>query len=257
MKLSTMDVVIPSAPQSTVNVPAFLAKLWKMVDDPTTDGLISWSAEGTSFIIHNQGEFAQSLLPFYYKHCNMASFIRQLNMYGFHKVVGIESGGLKSEKHDEMEFAHSFFLRGMEVLLTKIKRKVSSGHKSASYTPVLKTEKVNEVFDEVQRMKERQESMDTTLDAMKSEDEALWREVVSLRQKHLAQQRVINKLIHFLVSIVQPRVQLKRKYPFQLAIEDSYEPSEKAQARPEDDDQGKQTSSTSAVVNVGPIISEV
>lgn len=28
--------------ENALNVPAFLSKLWKMVNDPTTDHLISW-----------------------------------------------------------------------------------------------------------------------------------------------------------------------------------------------------------------------
>ena len=39
--------------QPTGNVPAFLAKLWKMVDNPETDALIGWSEEGTSFLIRS------------------------------------------------------------------------------------------------------------------------------------------------------------------------------------------------------------
>ena len=69
--LPTMEIVLPAANSGTSNVPDFLAKLWKMVDDPTTNHLISWSDEGTSFIIHNQTEFSHSLLPYYYKHSNM------------------------------------------------------------------------------------------------------------------------------------------------------------------------------------------
>lgn len=151
-------------------------------------------------------------------------------MYGFHKVVGIESGGLKSEKQEEMEFAHNYFIRGMEMLLEKIKRKVSS-NKSAPFVPSLKTERVNEMLSEVSTIRERQEEMDSKLDTMKSENEALWKEVVSLRQKHHSQQKIVNKLIHFLVSMVQPRAMgnaVKRRYGSQLAIaDDSMEPPEK------------------------------
>lgn len=44
-------------------------------------------------------------------------------MYGFHKVVSVDSGGLKLDK-DEMEFAHMYFLQGQEFLLEHIKRKI-------------------------------------------------------------------------------------------------------------------------------------
>ena len=116
-----MEIIPQPVQMVTSNVPAFLAKLWKMVDDPETNHLIEWGDEGNSFVIHNHGEFEQTLLPYYYKHSNMASFVRQLNMYGFHKKVGIDSGGLKSEHVEEQEFYHPYFLRGQEHLLENIK----------------------------------------------------------------------------------------------------------------------------------------
>ena len=64
------------------------------------DNLICWTDDGNSFTIKNQGEFTKTLLPYYYKHSNMASFVRQLNMYGFHKVMSVESGGLKVRIHE-------------------------------------------------------------------------------------------------------------------------------------------------------------
>jgi len=222
--LPEMEIIMPQ--QALGNVPAFLAKLWKMVDNPETDELISWSEEGTSFIIKNQSEFARSLLPYYYKHSNMASFVRQLNMYGFHKVLSVDSGGLKGE-NDESEFSHPYFMRGQEHLLDQIKRKVSAAtQRPGVFLPSIKSEKVNEVLTEVSLIKDRQEDIDGKLDTMKNENEALWREVLSLRQKHTQQQKIVNKLIQFLVALVQPRMggAMKRRYAtvpgLQLAIEE-------------------------------------
>merc|ERR1719153_630295 len=85
---------------------------------------------------------------------------------------------------------------------------------------------VNEVLTEVSLIKDRQEDIDGKLDTMKNENEALWREVLSLRQKHTQQQKIVNKLIQFLVALVQPRMggAMKRRYApvpgHQLAIEE-------------------------------------
>ncbi|XP_055410271.1 heat shock factor protein 4 isoform X2 [Bubalus kerabau] len=61
-------------------VPAFLGKLWALVGDPGTDHLIRWSPSGTSFLVSDQSRFAKEVLPQYFKHSNMASFVRQLNI---------------------------------------------------------------------------------------------------------------------------------------------------------------------------------
>lgn len=128
--VSSSNVIDPShadyaqqsgqAPQTTIT--AFLAKLWALVNDPTCDDLITWDPSGGSFHVYDQARFSREILPRYFKHNNFASFIRQLNMYGFRKVSSIEHGSLKNER-DDIEFAHPHFLRGQESLLEMIKRR--------------------------------------------------------------------------------------------------------------------------------------
>ncbi|XP_039759650.1 heat shock factor protein isoform X2 [Pararge aegeria] len=211
------------------SVPAFLGKLWKLVNDSETNHLISWSPGGKTFVIKNQADFARELLPLYYKHNNMASFIRQLNMYGFHKITSVENGGLRYEK-DEIEFSHPCFMRGHAYLLEHIKRKIANPKAIVASNEggdkiLLKPELMNKVLADVKQMKGKQESLDAKFSAMKQENEALWREVAILRQKHIKQQQIVNNLIQFLMSLVQPtrapnssgnNVGVKR--PYQLMI---------------------------------------
>ena len=119
-------------------------------------------------------------------------------------------------------------MRGQEHLLDQIKRKVNPAASKgvSNFVPSIKSEKVTEVLSEVGVLRERQEDLDNKLDNMRSENEALWGEVLSLRQKHHQQQKIVNKLIQFLSALLQPRG-MKRSFgtrgsPFagsQLAIE--------------------------------------
>jgi len=184
---------LPTEPGPS-SVPAFLGKLWALVGDPGTDHLIRWSPSGTSFLVSDQSRFAKEVLPQYFKHSNMASFVRQLNMYGFRKVVHIEQGGLVKPERDDTEFQHPCFLRGQEQLLENIKRKVTSVSTLKNEDIKIRQDSVTKLLTDVQLMKGKQESMDSKLLAMKHENEALWREVASLRQKHAQQQKVVNKV---------------------------------------------------------------
>ncbi|XP_020944303.1 heat shock factor protein 1 isoform X8 [Sus scrofa] len=176
------------------------------------------SLSGSSFHVLDQGQFAKEVLPKYFKHSNMASFVRQLNMYGFRKVVHIEQGGLVKPERDDTEFQHPCFLRGQEQLLENIKRKVTSVSTLRSEDIKIRQDSVTKLLTDVQLMKGKQESMDSKLLAMKHENEALWREVAGLRQKHAQQQKVVNKLIQFLISLVQSNriLGVKRKIPLML-----------------------------------------
>ncbi|XP_030872853.1 heat shock factor protein 1 isoform X1 [Leptonychotes weddellii] len=214
-----MDLPVGPGAAGPSNVPAFLTKLWTLVSDPDTDALICWSPQsGNSFHVFDQGQFAKEVLPKYFKHNNMASFVRQLNMYGFRKVVHIEQGGLVKPERDDTEFQHPCFLRGQEQLLENIKRKVTSVSTLKNEDIKIRQDSVTKLLTDVQLMKGKQESMDSKLLAMKHENEALWREVASLRQKHAQQQKVVNKLIQFLISLVQSNriLGVKRKIPLML-----------------------------------------
>lgn len=75
---------------------------------------MSWNEEGNIFIVKKPNEFSQKILPKYFKHSNLASFVRQLNMYDFHKA---------KEKEWENCFWHPMFQRGGKHLMRGIKRK--------------------------------------------------------------------------------------------------------------------------------------
>ncbi|CAH9134944.1 unnamed protein product [Cuscuta epithymum] len=90
----------------------FLLKTYMLVEDPATDDVISWNADGTSFVVWQPAEFARDLLPTVFKHSNFSSFVRQLNTYGFRKVASAR-----------WEFCNSKFQKGEKDLLCDIPRR--------------------------------------------------------------------------------------------------------------------------------------
>eukprot|EP00729_Bicosta_minor_P020404 gene20404-27282_t len=85
---------------------------------------ITWADDGCSFWVSNIEQFARDILPIYYKHNNYASFVRQLNMYGFHRSTepkGKVEPGVQMVEH----FTQEYFRRGQEHLLKNIHRKTS------------------------------------------------------------------------------------------------------------------------------------
>ncbi|XP_042335298.1 heat shock factor protein 3-like isoform X2 [Sceloporus undulatus] len=193
-------------------VPGFLAKLWALVEDPASDDVISWSPNGQNFCILDEQRFAKELLPKYFKHNNLSSFIRQLNIYGFRKVIALESGMMITDKSCAIEFQHPYFKRGKANLLGNIKRKVSTVR--AEDLKVCPDE-LHKVLSEVQEMREQQNNMDLKLASMKRENKALWKEVASLRQKHSQQQQLLSKILEFILGLMRGNciLGLKRKRP--------------------------------------------
>ncbi|KFY68514.1 hypothetical protein V498_10620, partial [Pseudogymnoascus sp. VKM F-4517 (FW-2822)] len=106
-------------------IPPFVQKLNSFVDDAKNDELIRWSERGDSFVVLDEDEFAKNLIPELFKHNNYASFVRQLNMYGFHKRVGLSDNSMKaSERKNKSpsEYYNPYFKRGHPNLLWLINK---------------------------------------------------------------------------------------------------------------------------------------
>jgi hypothetical protein len=87
-----------------------------MLDRIEADGLghvVSWQPHGRCFVVHKPKEFVNHVMPKYFKQTKMASFQRQLNLYGFNRLTsGLDKGG----------YYHELFLRGKNSLSYDIQR---------------------------------------------------------------------------------------------------------------------------------------
>ncbi|XP_018409256.1 PREDICTED: uncharacterized protein LOC108784825 [Nanorana parkeri] len=159
---------------------------------------------GQNFCILDDQRFSREILPKYFKHNNLSSFIRQLNMYGFRKVMSLEGGLVRSDRASAIEFQHPFFKKGRAELLEHIKRKISTSVRSED--PHLSPEELQKVFFELQELKDGQNNMDAKLENMRSVGSVL-----------VIASSVVASILQFILSLMRGNIVMgppKKRFAF-------------------------------------------
>ncbi|GMI99819.1 heat shock transcription factor A8 [Hibiscus trionum] len=205
--------MVKSSENGGQSVAPFLRKCYEMVDDEATDSIISWTQNNDSFIIWDLTEFSVGLLPQYFKHNNFASFIRQLNIYGFRKIDA-----------DRWEFANDGFIRGQKDLLKNIARRKYS-QRSEQRKPLQQQEENSvgscenneniRLWKEVENLKTDKKGLTQELVKLGQYQEIADNKLLLLKDRlqgmEKSQQQLLSLLIMamqspgFLVQLIQPK----------------------------------------------------
>lgn len=182
---------------------------------------VYWSQDGKYFIIPSPEKFSSEILPTHYSHCNFASFVRQLNMYGFRKLADMSQIGSTS-----WCFEHSFFTRD-SVDFSKIERKVKTKTKAilpsssspstsnavvdikkeaavaTTTTTALTSGSYPELKDILPKMNESKDLLnrfDNRIASLQNENMKLWEEIAHIDDLAKSQEEINNKLLNFITS---------------------------------------------------------
>ncbi|KAF9911801.1 hypothetical protein EC991_002103 [Linnemannia zychae] len=184
-----MTSLQPPSP-AKANTNTFVHKLHNMVIDKQYQHLIAWNYTGTSFIVCNIMEFSRDVLPKHFKHNNFSSFVRQLNMYGFHKVNKSPRGHRTLAENQIWEFSHQKFLRGRQDLLDDIKRK-------AMESDAMRRDGAD-VSNHVTMLQSSQQDLAQQVTHLQANFGEVARELADTRRIQVAQQQLLKSLLDYI-----------------------------------------------------------
>jgi len=133
-----------SASSKKKPVESFPEKLHRMLEDAEMEGnshIVGFFAQGRAFAVHDSDTFVRAIMPRYFTTSRFSSFQRQLNLYGFRRIVERNMSG----------FCHEHFLQGqkeMAILITRKKQRVPGGADDDAITARRLEERMNAKGDE-------------------------------------------------------------------------------------------------------------
>jgi len=182
-------------------IPPFLSKTFELVSDPLTDSIIRWCDDGKAFEILSEEQMVP-LLAANFKHNKMASFVRQLNVYDFHKVKSVGS----------LKFANNYFQEGQPQLLKLLSRKDTQRKELRLPPPIFPpSEDVHvqvgelkaareEDFRVLAELRTQQENMQNTVNVVIQQNRKLVEELALSRREAVEMQRTLQIIMNILAD---------------------------------------------------------
>ncbi|KAH8899669.1 hypothetical protein GQ53DRAFT_710417 [Thozetella sp. PMI_491] len=225
--------VMREAGANKKSIPPFVQKLASFLESSQNTELIRWNDAGDGFIVLDEDEFARKLIPELFKHNNYASFVRQLNMYGFHKRVGLSDNSMKaSERKNKApsEYYNPYFRRGHPNLLWLINKPKSGGKKkskkdenepgsdddgaeeifasgavnnpnSAGEVAPLQKKDIIQVKSQLEKLQQQQSTISAMLGQMRKEHTQLFQQALAFQDQHNRHENSINAILNFLANV--------------------------------------------------------
>jgi hypothetical protein len=151
----------------------------------------SWTPDGKMFVIKDQEEFAAKIIPKYFDAKQFSSFVRQLNMYGFHKMMSksVCKDDIDAGTANYVTYFHQYFQRGQPNLLDKIIRSTNKG---------LSGTHNQDQQQEIAKLKRKVNQYECTISTIQNENAALrasLERIYSTNSKYIARRAGLERIV--------------------------------------------------------------
>ncbi|KII63441.1 Heat shock factor protein [Thelohanellus kitauei] len=169
-------------------IPPFVRKLWCILNEKIYEPIIRWSSDGNSVIILDMDGFQNIVRPQICKSPHFSSYIRQLNLHGFHKRNTFSEKGIPQEC---FEFYSPYFKRDKPHLLKFMRR----NQKSES----IKSD-IESVQSQVDYLAEKVEHVIITNSEISKKHLDLRNEISSIRERQDKQNELMSRMVAFIFN---------------------------------------------------------
>jgi osomolarity two-component system response regulator SKN7 len=191
-----------------------------MLEDPAHQDVARWGKDGDTFVVVENEKFTRSILPKHFKHSNMASFVRQLNKYDFHKVRQTNDSGSSSNGANTLEFKHPSFRVGSKDDLDNIRRKAPAPRRAQATEDFTTTHHISVLTDQLTATQQQVQQLQELYTEISQTNRLLVNEVFALQKMANAQKQSQHEMLNFLSTDRNRQPQQMHLTPTSLDGED-------------------------------------